>query len=117
MDVEKVEKVITGIDICFNNKKCDKCGYEYENGLCLKALMNDALSVIRELKAENERLRQEKADAVKRITEERERVCECYRLENTNTAHWVEAVDDREAFEYFNGLGKALEIITGKTSI
>lgn len=57
MDAEKVEKVITGLDTCFSGKKCESCGYEKEKGFCLSTLGEDALSVIRGLQAEIDRLK------------------------------------------------------------
>jgi len=57
MDAEKVEKVCEWLERCTSFDSVDN----------MYQLFTEALSVIRELKAENERLRQEKADAVKRI--------------------------------------------------
>ena len=111
MDAEKVDKVEKGLAFCNSKAICSKCNYcltEESEKACDDILHADALSVIRELKAENDRLKQEKADAVKRITEERDRVCAethrdmCYR---------TDIPADNEAFEYYNGLGKALDII------
>ena len=68
MDAEKVEKVESQLDHHLNNGHCSKCSVKGKGlGDCINNLFEDALSVIRELTAENERLRQEKADAVKRI--------------------------------------------------
>ena len=71
-DAEKVEKVKKGLECC-KKHDCDLCPYDSSecwNDTMFEKLSSDALSVIRELKAENERLRQEKADAVKRIADE-----------------------------------------------
>ena len=67
-DARKVERVEKQLDHHLNNGNCSKCSVKGKDSAdCINNMYKDALSVIRELKAENERLRQEKDDAVKRI--------------------------------------------------
>lgn len=58
MDAEKVEKVCKGLECC-KKHDCDLCPYDFAvcwNDTMFEKLSSDALSVIRELKAENERM-------------------------------------------------------------
>lgn len=60
MNAEKVNRVEKQIDHHLNNRKCESCtvkGKSYAD--CFDYLFTDALSVIRELKAENEQLKAE----------------------------------------------------------
>ena len=68
MNSEKVDRVEKQIDHHLNNRKCESCsvkGKSYAD--CFDNLFTDALSVIRELKAENERLKDKRINAAKRI--------------------------------------------------
>ena len=84
MDAENVEKVDTGLELCTSitpDGCLMLCPYKNEqdqtySGFCEQVLKRDALSVIRELKAENERLRQEKEDAVTVIQDLKEEIKE-----------------------------------------
>ena len=73
------EKVINWFEVCRVNELCSTdCPYwdASTNAECAQKMASDALSVIRELKAENERLRQEKDDAVTVIQDLREEIKE-----------------------------------------
>ena len=69
MDAKRVEKVCKGLECCADPGNCDPCPYTrgLEEVGCIQDMEKDALSVIRELKAENERLKQGKADVIERI--------------------------------------------------
>ena len=75
MDAEKAEKVINGLEHCADRSQCNnECPYsdiiqDQNEGMdsCITQLSKDALSVIRELKAENERLKSDISFAVKTI--------------------------------------------------
>ena len=65
MDAEKVEKVEKGLAFCNSRAICSKCNYrltEESEKTCDDILHADALDVIRELKAENERMKEQKAE-------------------------------------------------------
>ena len=70
MNAEKVEKVEKGLAFCNSRAICSKCNYrltEESEKTCDDILHADALDVICELKAENERMMKEKTDAKKQI--------------------------------------------------
>ena len=115
-DAEKVEKVCKGLELCTSitpDGCLMLCPYKDEqdetySGFCEQVLKRDAMSVIRELKAENERLRQEKADAVKRIERCRqncissEKVCDS--AYNKSGKEWYRAKADayKQALDIIN---------------
>lgn len=59
--MEKLEKVIAGLRCCI---KCDCRNCDYSREKCESRLLEDALSVIEHLSAENQELRYKWADAV-----------------------------------------------------
>ena len=70
MDAERVDRVEKQLNHHLNNRKCESCtvkGKSYAD--CFDNLFTDALDVIRELKAENERLKQEKLVNVDKLRE------------------------------------------------
>ena len=71
MDAEKVEKVCKGLECCADPGNCDPCPYArgLEEVGCIQDMGKDALSVIRELKAEIDRLKQEKLVNVDKLRE------------------------------------------------
>lgn len=67
MNDAEIKSVIEGLDE-ITGYSCEQMSL-FDNDVFIRKMANDALSVIRELKAENERLRQEKDDALKRVKE------------------------------------------------
>jgi hypothetical protein len=67
MEAERIDKVVGGIQEMIFRASWDDIDRQRDR---FQPVLNDSLSVIRELKAENDRLKQEKADVVKRIEEE-----------------------------------------------
>ena len=109
MDAEKVNRVEKQLDHHLNNRKCERCtvkGKSYAD--CFDNLFTDALSVIRELKAENERLMKEKADAVSEIKKEQELNTPSEPIGDYLTS---EVINFNYQLGYQDGLQKALDLI------
>lgn len=66
--MEKLDKVIAGLEQCENNNLgCVGCPY-YEIGPCKDYLEGDALAVIKDLRTDNQRLREMWAEATKNLS-------------------------------------------------
>ena len=113
-DAEKVEKVCKGLECCADPGNCDPCPYTrgLEEVGCIQDMEKDSLSVIRELKAENERLRQEKADAVSEIKREQELNTPIEPIGDYLTS---EVINFNYQLGYEEGLQKAIDIINKPT--
>ena len=104
-DAEKVEKVISGLYEMALRTSWDDIDSQRHR---FQPVLNDAMSVIRELKAENERLRQEKADAVKRIERCRQNCIsgekDCDIAYNKSGKEWYRAKADayKQALDIIN---------------
>ena len=113
MNAEKVDRVEKQLDHHLNNGNCSKCSVKGKDSAdCINNLYKDALSVIRELKAENERLKQEKADAVSEIKREQELNTP---IEPTGDYLTSEVINFNYQLGYQEGLHKALDIINKPT--
>ena len=52
------EKIIKALEYCFNDKPCSQCEWHEAGNGCLSKLEQSAISLIKELTEENERLRE-----------------------------------------------------------
>lgn len=70
--MEKLDKVIAGLECCGNDDSCLSCPYkdvsEPTDLDCIKALSGDALDLLKGLSADNQRLREMWADATKKLS-------------------------------------------------
>ena len=55
------EQIIKALGICSTTGDCPNCYYNDDTSLCINRILKDALSLIKELTEENERLRDELA--------------------------------------------------------
>ena len=101
-----VSKVVKGLICCTNWKDiidCCECPYHHPTELCGKKLIIDALAVIDELQANNEKLKKELAAAEDRVNELEEVTDENFRQNEFISMLW------RTSEEQTRNANKALE--------